>query len=176
MDREALCAAVHGVIESQTRLRGWTELNAIPTPEVAATTRLWTDTGYCSHLAGRFSSLNLPRDPWPGANFAWRALPPPQTKQYPNRPLLTQALPSSSQMWLPYPPLSPTWASKGNYKQCEKTTLRMGENNSKWNNWQRINLQNIQAAHTTQYQINKQPNQKVGIRPKQTFFQRYTDG
>ena len=45
--------------------------------------------------------------------------------------------------------------SKGNYKQGEKTTLRMGENNSKWNNWQRINFQNIQAAHTTQYQRNK---------------------
>ena len=28
--------------------------------------------------------------------------------------------------------------SKGNYKQGEKTTLRMGENNSKWNNWQRL--------------------------------------
>ena len=41
-------------------------------------------------------------------------------------------------------------------------TLRMGENNSKWNNWQRINFQNIQEAHTTQYQKNKQPNQKVG--------------
>ena len=38
----------------------------------------------------------------------------------------------------------------------------MGENNSKWNNWQRINFQNIQAAHTTQYQKNKWPNQKVG--------------
>ena len=37
----------------------------------------------------------------------------------------------------------------------------MEENNSKWNNWQRINFQNIQAAHTTQYQKNKQPNQKV---------------
>ena len=33
--------------------------------------------------------------------------------------------------------------SKGNYKQGEKTTLWMGENNSKWNNWQRINFQNI---------------------------------
>ena len=31
----------------------------------------------------------------------------------------------------------------------EKMTLRMGENNSKLNNWQRINFQNIQAAHTT---------------------------
>ena len=29
---------------------------------------------------------------------------------------------------------------------------------------QRINFQNIQAAHTTQYQKNKQPNQKVGNR------------
>ena len=28
----------------------------------------------------------------------------------------------------------------------------MGENNSKWNKWQRINFQNIQAAHTTQCQ------------------------
>ena len=40
--------------------------------------------------------------------------------------------------------------------------------NSKWNNWQRINFQNIQSAHTTQYQKNKQPNQKVGKRHKQT--------
>ena len=31
--------------------------------------------------------------------------------------------------------------SKGNYKQGEKTTLRMGDNNFKWNNWQWVNLQ-----------------------------------
>ena len=43
---------------------------------------------------------------------------------------------------------------KGNYKQGEKITLRMRENNNKWNNWQRINFQNIQAAHTTQCQKN----------------------
>ena len=36
--------------------------------------------------------------------------------------------------------------SKGNYKQGEKTVFRMGENNSKWSNWQIINLKNIQAA------------------------------
>ena len=30
----------------------------------------------------------------------------------------------------------------------------MGENNSKWNNWQKIHFQNMQAAHTTQYQKN----------------------
>ena len=36
---------------------------------------------------------------------------------------------------------------------------------------------NIQAAHTTQNQKNKQPYQKVGERPKQTFFQRrHTNG
>ena len=35
-----------------------------------------------------------------------------------------------------------------------------------------INFQNIQAAHTTQYQKNKQPNQKVGKRLKQTFLQK----
>ena len=44
--------------------------------------------------------------------------------------------------------------SKGNYKQGEKTTVRIGENNSKWNNWQRIHFQNIQAARTTQCQKN----------------------
>ena len=39
------------------------------------------------------------------------------------------------------------------------------------------NFQNIQAAHTTQYQKNEQPNQKVGKIPKQTFLQRRdTDG
>jgi len=36
----------------------------------------------------------------------------------------------------------------------------------------RINLQNIQAAHTAQYQKNKQPDQKLGRRPKQTYLQR----
>ena len=61
--------------------------------------------------------------------------------------------------------------------KVKKTALRMGENNSKWNNWQRINFQNIQAAHATQCQKNKQHNQKVGKRPKQTFLQRrHTDG
>ena len=56
--------------------------------------------------------------------------------------------------------------SKINYKQGEKTALRMGENNSKSNNWQRINLQNIQAAHSAKHQENKQLNQKVIRRPK----------
>ena len=51
--------------------------------------------------------------------------------------------------------------SKGNYKQSEKTTLTIGENNSKQNNWQMINFQNIQGAHTNQYQKNKLLNQKV---------------
>ena len=35
-----------------------------------------------------------------------------------------------------------------------------------------MNFQNIQAAHKTQYQKNKQPNQKVVKGPKQTFLQR----
>ena len=52
--------------------------------------------------------------------------------------------------------------SKGNYKQGEKTTLRMGENNRKLNNRQMINFQIIQAAYTTQCQKDKQCNQKVG--------------
>ena len=40
-----------------------------------------------------------------------------------------------------------------------------------------MNFQNIQAAHTTQYQKSKQPNQKVGKGPEETFLQRrHTDG
>ena len=42
----------------------------------------------------------------------------------------------------------------------------MGENNYKWSNREVINLQNIKAAHVAQYQKNKQPNQKMGRRPK----------
>ena len=35
----------------------------------------------------------------------------------------------------------------------------------------------LRVARTTQYQKNKEPNQKVGKRPKQTFLQRrHTDG
>jgi len=47
-----------------------------------------------------------------------------------------------------------------NYKQGEKTAFRMGENNSKWSNWQRINLKNIQAAPAAQLQKNKRPIKK----------------
>jgi len=53
-----------------------------------------------------------------------------------------------------------------NYKQSEKTAFRMGENNSKWSNWQRTNLKNIQATPTAQFQKNKWPNQKMGQRTK----------
>ena len=61
--------------------------------------------------------------------------------------------------------------NKGNYKQCEKIALRLGENNSKWSNRQRINLKNIQATTEAQFQKNKWPNQKIGQRTKQTFLQ-----
>ena len=61
--------------------------------------------------------------------------------------------------------------SKGNYKQDKKITFRMGENICKWSNWQRMNLQNMQAAQMTQYQ--KTINQQMGGRPKQTFLQRH---
>ena len=52
--------------------------------------------------------------------------------------------------------------SKGNYKQGEQITLRKVKNNSKWNNGQRINFQNIQAAHITQCQKNNYPIKKWG--------------
>ena len=38
---------------------------------------------------------------------------------------------------------------------------QMGENNSKWNNWQRINFQNIQAAHTTNARKTNNPIKKL---------------
>ena len=37
----------------------------------------------------------------------------------------------------------------------------MGENNSKWSNWQRINLKNIQATPAAQFQKNKLPNKNM---------------
>ena len=53
----------------------------------------------------------------------------------------------------------------------------MGENNSKQSKLQRIHLKNIQAAHAAQYQKNKEPNQKMGQRTKQTLLQgRHRDG
>ena len=55
----------------------------------------------------------------------------------------------------------------------------MGENICKRSNWQKINHQNIliQAAYVTQYQKDKQPNQKMGRKPTQTFVERrHTDG
>ena len=55
---------------------------------------------------------------------------------------------------------------EGNYKQGEKTAFRIGQSISKWSNWQRINLKNIQAAPAAQFQKNKRPNQKT--RPKRT--------
>ena len=41
--------------------------------------------------------------------------------------------------------------SKGNHKQNEKTTYRMGENICKWCDQQGINFQIIQIAYTAQY-------------------------
>ena len=42
---------------------------------------------------------------------------------------------------------------------------------------ERLNLKNIQAAPTAQFQKNKRPNLKMGQRTKQTFLQgRQTDG
>ena len=52
--------------------------------------------------------------------------------------------------------------NKGNHKQDEKTTLRMGENICKWSKWQRINLQNVQATHAAQYQKKQTTQSKNG--------------
>ena len=39
--------------------------------------------------------------------------------------------------------------SERNYRQGEKTAFRMGENNSKWINWQRINLKKYTSSSCT---------------------------
>ena len=51
----------------------------------------------------------------------------------------------------------------------------MEENSCKLFNTQGLNLQNIKTL-TDQQHKNKQPNQKMVRRPKQTFLQRYRDG
>ena len=46
-----------------------------------------------------------------------------------------------------------TWKllyGKGTHQQCENATYWMGENIYIWCDWQRVNIQNIQAADTTQ--------------------------
>ena len=49
-----------------------------------------------------------------------------------------------------------------NYKQGEKTAFRIGENNSKWSNWQGIILQTIQAAHADQFTEKQMTQSKNG--------------
>ena len=56
--------------------------------------------------------------------------------------------------------------SKGNHQQNKKITHGMGENICKQYNQQRLIFWNIQTVHTTQYLKHKQPNQKMGGRPK----------
>ena len=66
--------------------------------------------------------------------------------------------------------------NEGNHKQGENKAFRMGENNSKWSNWERINLKNMQTTPKAQFQKNKWPNQKICQITKQTFLQRrHTD-
>jgi len=52
------------------------------------------------------------------------------------------------------------WTAKDFISKVKKAALRTGENNSKWNNWQWMNLQNVQEAHAARYQKNDQPNKK----------------
>ena len=67
--------------------------------------------------------------------------------------------------------------SKGN-KQGKKTIFRMGENNSKGNTDKELISKTYKQLiqFYTRKTKNKQPNQKVGKRPKQTFLQRRHNG
>ena len=48
----------------------------------------------------------------------------------------------------------------------QNATYGMGENICKQCDQQEVNIQNVQIAHMTQYQKNKQLNQKMGRRSK----------
>ena len=64
--------------------------------------------------------------------------------------------------------------SKENYKQGEKTALRLGENVCKWFDQQGVDIQNIQTAHTIQHQ---KANQKSGQKTwTDIFHRRHTYG
>ena len=52
--------------------------------------------------------------------------------------------------------------NKGNHRQNEKTTYRMGENICKWCDQQEINFQHIQTAHRIQQQQQKTAQLKNG--------------
>ena len=51
----------------KARKSGWgsgqNEAAAVPTPEVAAATRLWASASYCPHFSGSLNSFTLSRDP-----------------------------------------------------------------------------------------------------------------
>ena len=64
--------------------------------------------------------------------------------------------------------------SEGNQQQNKKTTYGLGEKSCEQRGWHGINLQNRPIAPAAQYP--KQPNQKTGQRPKQTFLQKHTGG
>ena len=57
-------------------------------------------------------------------------------------------------------------AAKKTINEMKRQVSEWEKNICKWSNWQGINFQNIQTAHTAQYQKNKQPNRKMGRRPK----------
>ena len=56
--------------------------------------------------------------------------------------------------------------SKGNYKQDEKTTLRMGENIWKWSTDKGLISKVYKQLMQLNIKKNKLPNQKMGRRPK----------
>ena len=67
--------------------------------------------------------------------------------------------------------------SKGNYKQGEKTNLRIGKIIANETTDKGLISKIYKQLNATQYQKNKQPSQKVAKRPKQIFLQiRHTDG
>ena len=66
---------------------------------------------------------------------------------------------------------------KKKHKQNEKTAYGMGENICKWYDQQGIDFQNVQTAHITQQQQNKQFNEKKWAEDLNRYFsKKTTDG
>ena len=130
MDREAWRAAIHGFAKSWTWLSDWSDL-------------IWSEYNYRLSAVFIVCCLDASLRQFNSIQFSCSVV---FNSLWPHG--LQHTRPSC---------LSPTPRVHPYYKQGEKTTLRMGENDSKWNNWQRINPQNIQAAHITQYQKTNNP-------------------